>query len=68
MKQCLELNNLSYDTLGSFIEEAAHQDGRSTPFFLGKAAAYIDIAFVLEFITRAEAEELLLCIQVYQGM
>ena len=67
MKQYLELNDLSYDVLGGFIEEAAHQDGRSTPFFLGKAAAYIDIAFVLDLITRAEAEELLLCIQVYRG-
>ena len=54
MKQYLELNDLSYDVLGDFIEDAAHQD--------------IDVAFVLELITRAEAEELLLCIQVYQGM
>lgn len=68
MKQYIELNDLSYDVLGGFIEDAAHQDGDSAPFFLGKAAAYIDVAFVLELITRAEAEELLLCIQVYQGM
>ena len=68
MKQYLELNDLSYDVLGGFIEEAAHQDKRSTPFLLGKAAAYIDMAFVLDLITRAEAEELLLCIQIYQGM
>lgn len=68
MKQYLELNDLSYDTLGGFIEEAAHQDGTAAPFFLGKAAGYIDMAFVLELITRAEAEELQLCIQLYQGM
>lgn len=68
MKQYLELNDLSYDVLGVFIEEAAHQDSDSVPFLLGKAAAYIDVAFVLELITQAEAEELLLCIQVYQGM
>lgn len=68
MKQYLELNDLSYDVLGDFIEDAAHQDGDSVPFLLGKAAAYIDVAFVLELITRTEAEELLLCIQVYQGM
>ncbi len=68
MKQYLELNDLSYDVLGGFIEDAAHQDGGSVPFLLGKAAAYVDVAFVLELITRAEAEELLLCIQVYQGM
>ena len=67
MKQYLELNDLSYDVLGDFIENAAHQDGDSVPFLLGKAAAYIDVAFVLELITRAEAEELL-CIQLYQGM
>ena len=63
MKQYLELNDLSYDVLGGFIEEAAHQDRATAPFLLGKAAAY-----VLELITQAEAEELLLCIQVYQGM
>ena len=68
MKQYLKLNDLSYGVLGGFIEEAAHQDRSSAPFFLGKAAAYIDMAFVLDLITRAEAEELLLCIQVYQGM
>lgn len=68
MKKYLELDDLSYDVLGGFIEEAAHQDGWSMPFFLGKAAAYIDMAFVLELITRVEAEELQLCIQVYQGM
>lgn len=68
MKQYLELNDLSYDVLGGFIEDAAHQDKRSVPFLLGKAAAYIDVAYVLELITRVEAEELLLCIQLYQGM
>ena len=68
MKQCLELDVVSYDVLGGFIEEAAHQDRATAPFLLGKAAAYIDVAFVLELITQAEAEELLLCIQVYQGM
>lgn len=68
MKQYLELNDLSYDVLGGFIEEAAHQDRATAPFLLGKAAAYIDVAFVLDLITRAEAEELLLCIQIYQGM
>ena len=68
MRQYLELNDLSYDILGGFIEDAAHQDGDSVPFLLGKAAAYIDIAFVLELITRAEAEELHLCILIYRGM
>lgn len=68
MKQYLELNDLSYDVLGRFIEEAAHQGGNSTSFLLGKAAAYTDMAFVLDLITRAEAEELLLCIRVYQGV
>ncbi len=68
MKQYLELNDLSYDVLGGFIEEAAHQDRATAPFLLGKAAAYIDVAFILELITQAEAEELLLCIQIYQGM
>lgn len=68
MKQYLELNDLSYDVLGGFIEEAARQDSDSVLFLLGKAAAYIDVAFVLELITQAEAEELLLCIQVYQGL
>lgn len=68
MKQYLELNDLSYDVLGGFIEEVACQDSDSVPFLLGKAAAYIDVAFVLELITQAEAEELLLCIQVYQSM
>ena len=68
MKQYLELNDLSYDVLGDFIENAAHQDGDSALFLLGKAAAYTDMAFVLDLITRAEAEELLLCIQIYQGM
>ena len=68
MKQYIELNDLSYDILGGFIEDAAHQDGDSVPFLLGKAAAYIDIAFVLELITQAEAEELHLCILIYRGM
>ncbi len=68
MKRCLELNDLSYDVLGGFIEEAAHQDGTTAPFLLGKAAAYTDVAFVLELITCAEFEELMLCIQVYQGL
>lgn len=66
MKQYLELNDLSYDVLGGFIEEAACQDSDSVRFLLGKAAAYIDVAFVLELITQVEAEELLLCIQIYQ--
>lgn len=68
MKRYLELNDLSYDVLGDFIENAVHQDSISVPFLLGKAAAYIDVAFVLELITQAEAEELQFCIQVYQGM
>ena len=68
MKQYLELNDLSYDALGRFIEEAAHQGGNSTSFLLGKAAAYADMAFILDLITHVEAEELLLCIRVYRGM
>ena len=68
MMQYLELNDLSYDVLGRFIEDAAHPDSGSVPFLLGKAAAYVDVAFVLELITHAEVEELLFCIQVYQGM
>ena len=52
MKQYLELNDLSYDVLGGFIENAAHQDRVTAPFLLGKAAAYTDMVFVLGLITR----------------
>lgn len=65
MKRYLELNALTYDGLGDFIESAAREEDAS--FLLGKAAAYTDMAFVLEQLTQAEAEELLLCIQLYLG-
>lgn len=66
-KEHLDLDTLSYDTLGSFIEDAAHLEGQRVPFILDKAAAYVDAAFALELLTYAEAEELLLCIQIYSG-
>ncbi len=61
MKPYLEMDALTYDGLGDFIQGAAYD-----PFLLGKAAAYVDMAFLLDLITQAEAGELLLCIQVYQ--
>lgn len=64
----LELNTLSYDVLGDFIESAAHQDERSAPFLLGKAAAYVEAAYSLGLISRGEARELLLCINIYRGV
>ncbi len=60
------MNTASYDGLGDFIQAAAYEPDAA--FLLGKAAAYVDMAFVLDLIPRAEAEELLLCVQVYRGM
>ena len=65
MKQYLELDTLSYNVLGNFIESAVLESRESALFLLGKAAAYIDMAFVLELITQAEAEELLFCVRLY---
>jgi len=66
VKQYLELDALTYDGLGDFIQSAAYEADAS--FLLGKAAAYVDMAFALDLISRAEAEELLLCVQVYRRM
>lgn len=66
MKQYLELDALTYDSLGEFIQSAAYEEDAF--FLLGKAAAYIDVAFALEQIIQAEAKELLFCIQLYYGI
>ncbi len=66
MKPYLDLDALTYDGLGDFIQAAAYEP--DAVFLLGKAAAYVDMAFVLDLIPRAEAEELLLCVQVYRSM
>jgi len=66
VKSYLELDALTYDGLGDFIQSAAHE--ADALFLLGKAAAYVDVAYVLELIARSEAEELLLCVQIYRGM
>ncbi len=66
MKPYLDLDAFTYDGLGDFIQSAAYEADAS--FLLGKAAAYVDVAFALDLIPRAEAEELLLCVQVYRGM
>lgn len=65
MQRYLELDTLSKETLSGFIEEAIQQDETLGFFLLGKAAAYADIAFVLELITQTEAEELLARIDYY---
>ncbi len=66
MKPYLDLDAFTYDGLGDFIQSAAYEADAS--FLLGKAAAYVDMALVLELITQAEAQELLLCVQVYRRM
>lgn len=65
MQRYLELDALSNETLSGFIEEAIQQDETLGFFLLGKAAAYVDVAFVLELITQTEAEELLARIDHY---
>lgn len=64
----LELESLSCKTLDGFIEEAVQQDEPWAFFLLGKAAAYTDVAFVLEQITQYEAEELLARIEHYLSL
>lgn len=64
MKTYLDLDAFTYDGLGDFIQAAAHEPDAT--FLLGKAAGYVDMAFALDLISQAMAEELLLCIQVYR--
>lgn len=68
MNTYLELDTLSSETLNGFIEEAIQQDETLGFFLLGKAAAYVDVAFVLELITQTEAEELLARIEHYLSL
>lgn len=63
MKTFLELDELTYDGIGGFIEEAAHRGGDSS-YFLGKAAAYTDIAYSLGQISEQEALELFFCVEL----
>lgn len=65
MKQYLEFHELTYDGIGDYIESAARQDTVRPLYFLGKAAAYVDMAYALDRITKAEALELRTCIAVY---
>lgn len=65
MQTYLELDALSSETLNGFIKEAIQQNETLGFFLLGKAAAYVDVAFVLELITQTEAEELLARIDHY---
>jgi len=64
VKSYLDLDALTYDGLCNFIQAAACDS--DTVFLLGKAAAYVDMAFVLDLIPRAEAEELMLFVQEYR--
>lgn len=68
MRTYLELESLSCETLNSFIEEATQQDEPWAYFLLGKAAAYTDVAFVLEQISQYEAEELLARVEHYLSL
>ena len=65
MREYLEFHELTYDGIGDYIEEASRQDAISPLYLFGKAAAYVDMAYVLENLTRAEALELRTCIAVY---
>ena len=64
MKRYLELDALTYDGLGEFLQSAAHE--ADAPFLLGKAAAYIEVAFALDCLSFSEAQELLVCVQLYR--
>ncbi len=66
MRPYLDLDALTYDGLGDFIQSAASEP--DAPFLLGKAAAYVDMAYALDLISQAVAEELLLCVQVYRSV
>lgn len=65
MNECLEFHELTYDGIGDYIESAARQDAISPLYLFGKAAAYVDMAYALDRLTRAEALELRTCIAVY---
>lgn len=65
MKQYLEFDALTYDGIGDYIEKAARQDETAVLYLLGKAAAYVDIAYALEMLPKARARELHTCIAVY---
>lgn len=65
MKSYLEFHELTYDGIGDFIESADQQDAISPLYLFGKAAAYVDMAYALDRITRTEALELRTCIAVY---
>lgn len=65
MREYLEFHELTYDGIGDFIEGADQQDAISPLYLLGKAAAYVDMAYALDRLTRAEALELRTCIAVY---
>lgn len=68
MKSYLEFMELTDFSISLFIEEAAHQKEIPPIFLLGKAAGYVDMAYILGRITELQAKELLACIGVYTGV
>lgn len=67
MEPYWEFNALTYDSIGDFIERAAHLNKADSLYFLGKAAAYVDVAYTLDLLSKLEARELHVCIAVYAG-
>lgn len=64
----LEFSDLNYNSISDFIEDSVSEDGISSFYLLGKAAAYTDVAYSLDFLTFSEAKELHACIAVYAGL
>lgn len=65
MKQCLAPDELTYDRIRDFIEEAAQRDLTSRLYLFWRAAACVNLAYVMERITEAEASELRARIAVF---
>lgn len=58
MKQRLAPDELTYDRIRNFVEEAARQNLTSRLYLFWRAAACVNLAYVMERITEAEASEL----------
>lgn len=65
MRRYLEIYELTYFSISSFVEEAVEQEELSILYLLGMAAAYVHAAYALEQITKEQASELLDTISVY---
>lgn len=67
MRQYLELEEMTFDGISVFIENAVNQETVSPLYLLGKAAAYVDAGFSFGELSEPEARELHARIACYAG-